>query len=359
MKMKSFKLHRYFGILLIFILCATSGNAQKTERTIEKTFPINPDGKLTLDNSYGNLTLNQWDKNEVHIRVNISVEGSDRDRQEDVLENISINFNHSPESVSAQTNLKTESAWWQKWNLFKRNNLNYSIDYYVQLPKTIAVDLNNDYGRIFLDELEGAATIRCDYGSIDIGRLEHSDNRINLQYAPNSTIDYINAGSIEADYSGLIVEAAQNIDLNTDYSKNTFKSIHTLNFNADYGSLTLGEVHQIIGNGDYVSIKIETLSKKADLTVDYGGLKISNIQPSTEHIRIDSDYAGIKLTADDNWSFQFSIATQYSGFKTDFHLEYRKKIIESNNRFYQGQHREGLHQLDISSEYGAVKLYQN
>ena len=79
MKMKFFKLHRYFGILLIIILCATSGNAQKTERTIEKTFPINPDGKLTLDNSYGNLTLNQWDKNEVHIRVNISVEGADRD----------------------------------------------------------------------------------------------------------------------------------------------------------------------------------------------------------------------------------------------------------------------------------------
>jgi len=93
--------------------------------------------------------------------------------------------------------------------------------------------------------------------------------------------------------------------------------------------------------------------------MDYGGLKVENIQSSTENIDITSDYSGISLGADPDWAFNFSVKTEYAGFKTDFPLDYRKKIIESTDRYYEGNHKNGSNELKISADYGAIKLNQN
>ena len=50
------------------------------------------------------------------------------------------------------------------------------------MPVTNNADLNNKYGNIDLDILEGKANINCDYGSIQIDKLSNPNNTIELDY---------------------------------------------------------------------------------------------------------------------------------------------------------------------------------
>ncbi|NJN49935.1 MAG: hypothetical protein HC798_00705 [Polaribacter sp.] len=79
------------------------------------------------------------------------------------------------------------------------------------MPKTNAVDLNNDYGSIYIDVLEGVANINCDYGKIDIGELLAENNSINIDYCSSSNIKYLKSGSINADYSKLNIEKSEKL----------------------------------------------------------------------------------------------------------------------------------------------------
>ncbi len=347
-------------ITLCFIFSAHILIGQTLERTINKNFPLNPKGKITIDNSYGVVKLNSWDKNEVAIEVVIKVKGANKARAAELLDKIEINFDSSASNVYASTLLPdSRQAWWKSFSFFGSNNLDYSINYLVQMPKTAALDIENEYGNIYIDETEGATHLVCAYGRLEAGSLKHSENTIEISYAPNSTIDYIYKANIEADYSGLSIGESNAIEYDADYSKSKFGRIDKLNFDADYGSLRLAEVSTLIGEADYLTISIGQLKRQLDLQMDYGSIKVDQIAASTTAFTIDSDYTGIQLGADPNWDFAFTVETEYAGFKSDFPLDYKKKIIESTERFYQGQHRNGTHQLNIKADYGNIKLTQN
>ena len=80
------------------------------------------------------------------------------------------------------------------------------------MPRSHSVDLNNDDGNIYLDNLEGRAVINCDYGKVAIGNLFARDNDINLDYSPSSTIHYIKSGNVNIDYSKLSSLSGEAVD---------------------------------------------------------------------------------------------------------------------------------------------------
>ncbi len=103
--------------------------------------------------------------------------------------------------------------------------MNYQINYKVKVPVTNSVDLSNDYGTITLNEIKGKAEINCDYGKILIGVYHTENNNINIDYTSNSEIEFMNGGTINADYSKFRIEKAKSVELNADYTKSELKTL--------------------------------------------------------------------------------------------------------------------------------------
>ena len=250
----------YFNTCLALVLCISLSwlvQAQAAKRSIQKNFPLPANGKVRIDNRYGSVKLAPWNKEEVQLRINIKVDAGKLERSEEIMEGIEIEFDTSTNAVSAITHIGENSySWWNNWNLFRSSNINYSIDYVVQLPQSASMDIDNDYGGIFVEVTDGPAQLACAYGSIEVGELNHPDNDIDLQYAPDSHIDFIQGGNIVADYSGLSVNKAGKLQYDADYSKSEFEAVERLDFDADYGKLSVGKAATIEGEADYLSIKI-------------------------------------------------------------------------------------------------------
>jgi len=211
----------YKLLLILFLIplaiTATDKKGKYTKsKTINKEFKVTKNATLNVNNKFGNIDIITWNENKIVIDVTITTSGNDESNIEKRLEQIDVNFNSSSTNVSAKTIIEKNTSSWSFWG--KKSNVSMQINYIIKMPVTNNVDLNNDYGSISLDKLEGNAKIDCDYGKLNIGELWNSDNKITIDYTNKSTIEFMEGGEIDADYSTLHVEKAVRTKLNADYS---------------------------------------------------------------------------------------------------------------------------------------------
>ena len=335
-----------------------SKEKHEKDKTISKSFDVNSDAKLEIYNKYGDINVTSWNQNRVEIDVKVIVKGNDEDNVEELLDKIKVDFTSSSSLVTARTIIGNKN--WGFWK--KKRKISYKINYTVKMPITNDVKLNNDYGAITLDELEGNADISCDYGKITIGDLKGKDTSISLDYCGSSTVDSMKDGDISIDYSKLTVENATNVDISMDYSTMKFNQVADLSFSADYGSLTVDNVDSASGTGDYTGIKFGTVNKRFKLNTDYGSVRIKNLAEGFDYVDIDTEFASVKIGMAPNISFDFVLDLQYAGFKRDNDkIDMRKSIKKNNKAHYEGTYGKGNSnsKITIRSEYGGITFYEN
>ncbi|WCO03042.1 hypothetical protein [Psychroserpens ponticola] len=353
-----------YKLLFAFILIPTltfGGNSNKwsgehtKEKTIKKEFQVSSNATLKVNNSYGNIDIITYEGSTISIEVHIKTNGNDLEKVQEKIDDIDIEFNASSTSVMAKTLFsKNKSKSW--WNWGKNNNVNMSINYIIKLPITNNVDLNNDYGSITLDKLEGRAEINCDYGKITTKELMADHNDINFDYTNNAYFEYIKSGSINADYSGYTVGKAKSLDVNADYTKSEIELAENISYNCDYGSLKINNANNVNGNGDYLTLRLGTIYKNIDIKADYGSIKIGKMAANAGNVEIESDYCGITIGYDSGYAFDFDIDLEYASLRDADGFEFTKKRIESSDKYYQGYYRNSNsgNMIRIKSEYGSV-----
>lgn len=347
-------------LFLLFPLIASAtidGKKHEKSKTIKKEFTVDKNAKVSLDNRYGNLNITTWDKNRVKIEVTITVKGNDLDKVIEKLDNIDVDFEASSSAVYAKTRFEKVKKSWSFWK--NSSNINYQVNYIVKMPKTNSVDLDNDYGSIFLGDLIGKADINCDYGKISVGELSAENNNINLDYCNSSSIAYMKSGNINVDYSKITIDKSEDIKLNTDYSTLKFGKSGTINFNADYGSISIDEASNVIGNSDYVSMRFGTIKKNLKIDTDYGSISVKRLAKYFEEVDIDGQYAGIRIGVDSDAVFDFTLDLQYAGFRADDDkMEFFKKISKTTKKYYEGKFGKGNSnsRIKIRSQYGGVSI---
>jgi len=81
-----------------------------------------------------------------------------------------------------------------------------------------------------------------------------------------------------------------------------------------------------------------------------------------ELLKIHADYTGIKIGMEEGVSFDFIIKMSYAGFSYDQdNINYIKRIEKSTSKYFEGYvNKENSNsKIEITSDYGSVKLYNN
>ena len=350
-------------ILLFLIPVLTFANnpihgKHKYEKTkkVNKEYSVDANALLEVSNKYGDINVTSWNQNRVTIDVVITVSGNDEDKVMDRLEMIDIDFSGSSSVVSARTRIEKKRSGWS-WSWGKKGNIHYKIDYTIKVPITNKVDLNNDYGNISVNELEGRAMLNCDYGNINAGDLNHNDNNIDLDYG-KANISYMRGGDIIVDYSKITIEETGDVTLDADYTTSVFEKTKNIRYECDYGSLKINNAISVVGDGDYLTTRLGTISKKVSIVSDYGSVRIEQLKDGFDSVNFDGDYCSFKVGVP-NAPFSFTVDLSYAGFKRDDSgYDFSKQIVKSSSKYYQGTYKGGSDsRIKISSDYGSVTFY--
>lgn len=360
MKYYKLKVLGVFAFLLGFMAQAhisETGRYTKQKR-LKKEFDVNASVVLEVDNSYGDVNITTWNQDKITMEIIVKVSGSDEDAVLDQLREIDINFQASPSKVTAKTIYgEAESSWWQKlassWN---SSNYKKEITYTIKMPRTGSIDIKNDYGSIAVDEIDGNSKIRCDYGQLTLGKLNGRDNQLFFDYTNNSSIDFINRGTLKADYSSFELIQGNDVVLQADYTKANISNIDILDYRCDYGNMRIGTANSLEGNGDYFDLRIQHIGKTARLKSDYGKINIGTTLPRTQLVDITADYTQVQIGYDPKHEFVFNLYSDYGSLKTD--AEVRIDRNESNTKQNSGFHlnANSANKISVRTDYGGIKL---
>lgn len=355
-----------YALFLVFVILSNGSFANtpinrnyKRTKTIVKEFRVGHNNTVAVNNKYGDITITTWNENKVSIEVVITVKSSDEELADKRFNSINIEFNQEDNRVLAQTIIHKKKGG---WSFFKRNvSIDTQIDYHIKMPVYNQVDLNNDYGSIFIDVLDGKSKINCDYGFIRIGKLNNKINTIFMDYGSNSTIDFINEGKINTDYSSLAIDRANDLKIVADYSNIEIEWVENLTYKNDYGSLKIENIQSLEGNGDYLTVKVDQLYKNMNVSCDYGSIKVHQIHKGFAKVLIDADYTGVKLGIVNTASFKFDLSNSYADIKfEDLDASFTYKEIIMFSKIFKGKvGKDSTNSfIKVTSSYSNLRLYQ-
>lgn len=297
-------------LLLILSLFLNYVSAQKAELTKEynKEYGVTENTKLILENKFGNVDIKDWDQKKITIDVLVTVEHSNKATAEKLLEYITVDFNQAGDEITAKT-VFDEKLNRESWSRGK-DGKKFSINYTVNMPRDLKLDLSNKYGDTFINELTGEALIEVKYGNLKANKIM----RGNVEPLSKVILKYGKGSIEEADWLTLEVKYCHHFELNratalvimSGYSKVFVDKASSIVVDSKYDNFTLGEVNNFVAESGYTGYAFDMVKNKLILNSKYGNCEVSTIPKTFEKIEVDSKYGTIKLGIEAGASYQLN-----------------------------------------------------
>ena len=338
-------------LALIFILVPRVARAHDDyTKIIKKEYTVNPDAQIILDNKFGQIHCNNWDKNLVSIEIRITVTASSQEKANRLLDLVSIVSNGSPSQVETRTVFSKEGF---------SGNSKISVDYTVNMPSTVMLNLTNKFGDVFLNELSGKGNFDISYGNIEINKLVNSDNVINIKFGKGD-IHYITGAMVSLKYSDMKVEYAGSLFVDSKFSNIEGGKIISLSIGFEGGKLDVDNISVVIGNSKFSDLSISHLDKKIDLDIQYGNCDVDQIAADFTLVSIRNKYGTVSVNIPSGASYTLDADLKFCDldFPED-QATMTQKIVTNTSKSFRatvGKKPNPEAKVIVRSEFGNVSL---
>ena len=290
------------------------------KKNYSKSYPLSGNDKIKLDNSFGEMKITTWEKNEVKVDVAITVRANTDETAQKLLDNIKIQDGKEGNGVYFKTNINNNKHWGSnhddddeedgdKKGKGKNHNTSMEINYTVYMPAGNPIEAANSFGPMIVPDLSGVAEITSKFGNLTCGKLSNN-KELSVEFG-KATIKHINGGEVSIKFSD-------------------------------------AEINKLSGE---VKASFE-FSKGATISIDN----------SLKSLEIKNSYSTVELELSKDFSGDFDIKTSFGSFKnnTDFKItEDKDDDDEHGPKFdhrYSGKTGSGATRVKIKSSFGTTKI---
>lgn len=317
------------------------------EKKINKSYAVNNNATLKVNNKFGSVYVMTWDENQTVIDVVIKVSGNREELVDKRLNSIDVELEASKELVSAKTKIGN----------FSGRNVNMEINYTIKIPKKGSIDLSNQYGNTIVEKIYGQGKINCQYGDLTVDELNNDDNFIKLQYSNTSKINYIKSADVNVQYSGFSLTKAGSLKLTGQYTGINIGEVQDIIYATQYGDLNIKKGGNITGSGNYSALRFGYVTGQVNASCGFGEVKIGGMDTDVKNVTVNATYSAVNITYNEAAPFDFELSTKYGGVRgiSDFKITDKKE--KNNKGYYKGYYKtSGINKIFIKSEYGDINL---
>jgi len=356
MKKSNYKPGMFFFISLFLISSTIS--ADEVTKEFHKEYTA---GTKTLDinNKYGDVVIESWNKDQIIIDVKVTVDMSNKDRAQNYLDKIDVQFSEGTNVISAKTVLE-DNFNFSGWGDSKK----FRIDYNIKMPVGTDLTLSNKYGNTDIDELHGFMDLDIKYGNITAGKLTRGNvkplNSLSLSYG-KGTIDETGWLNLVERYVGSMeISKSQAILLDSKYSKIMLGETSSVVGDSKYDNIKIENIKNLVLDNGYTEVNIGELTKKLDYKGSYGSFSIDRIPAGFESIDIETHYMGVKLGIEESANYKLDAKVSYGGLKyNEDNFKNHKRIVENNSSEVSGtvgKEENPTAKVNVLASYGTVRL---
>ena len=308
-----------------------SGAVSEKVKSYTKSYPMDANDKLHIDNKFGRISINTWNKPEVRVEVNIKSYADNDQTAQKMIDAISISDNKSGDVVSFSTSFGSSNSIWNE--LFNNRNDHHKaeVNYTVYMPSKNALDIANRYGNTEIPDFDGRVSLDCSYGNIDAKALMHSDNQIRVRYG-SANIDALSSADVSV----------------------------------SYGSFDVGSADELNGEFRYSSARMGKIKTAVNINAHYAGsVNIDDLDKNFRSFSYSSNYSNLRVGVNNASNANFDVTVRYGDFNYgSLPVEITEKTPSDESRGwkptknFKGHIGKGSSDrtINVSSSYGGVKF---
>ena len=292
--MKNQQFKQRMRLLFILLLAGTllPLSAQKADKKITEAYKVSNGFTLGVENTYGEINITNWDRNEVSVEVTVDVEARSQSKAEAMLDDIEISISESSNAVYFETEMDLKIIGGQK---------KINVRYDVKDPDYINVALEQKYGEVYVQELTGVADIEIAYGGLVAGRLSPetgSWNSLEMAYG-NADIEQVTALSAEVRYSEITIKRAGNLEIESAYSEFYLGEVNAIELESKYDKVMLKKLMGSLEiESAYTQVTLDQLSNRfneIDAEMTYGNFTAGLEKGVSFDIEAEVVYGSIRI----------------------------------------------------------------
>lgn len=339
--MKKAKWTFKIGILLL-VLLFEKGNLLLSQtytetRRIVKTYHISPSTTVDVTNKYGKIHVVPWTKDSVKLDILLTINSSSTTRLSKIKENIDFDFTSTKYYIVAST------VFGSRYNTFfsdlksiaesflsVENEVN--INYTIYTPSWSNLKIDNKFGDIFLDDMEGDIDIKLSNGDLKANNLS-GYTLLNLNSA-DGVMNYVENGKFIISYSDLLVKKANQISIDSRSSKITLQYIDYMKAKSRRDKYNIDLINKMLGESYFSDLYITNLNKEVSFDLTYGNISFSKINKNFSLINLNSEYTDLDLVFESGSSYELDL-THYNEVIFNYPREISKleeKLIDEEDK---------------------------
>jgi hypothetical protein len=340
---------------------------ERVEKRISKSFTLQTDGRVEIDNKYGNIDIAIGPSSQVKMEIVMSASAGSAKKAEEALERINVTINEGNNRISAATTIQSAEGW-MSW--FRTGNVDMSIHYQLIVPVDVYLELTNKYGNIYVETTHRNLKVDLAYGDLRLGDINANLN-LEMAYSDGS-VSQIKEGNLKLAYSDLEMEDATSVGMDmkyTDVKAGTFNSlrlvsaysdfhnnaVEDMTYDGKYDDLHIEELGHFKGQSAYTGIIIGQLDHDGHFDMRYGDLSVSRIRPGFSRIDLNTSYTGVILEFMSGASFSLDAAVNYCDIRHD-NLRATENIDKGTSHVLKGSRGNGGGQVYARMNYGELVI---
>ncbi len=290
MNIPIFKITILCGVLLLPGFFAQGQNTTLV-KTLNQHFKVKSNVSFEINNKYGDIIVNGWDKNEFDVKIKLTTYGKTDDDTRKLMDRVEFDFNVADEFVIIETIMDRNKGLLSEFfssigdyskTLMNKNELD--IDFEIWLPRTASVDLVNKFGDVVINDIYGKISVEQAHGNFksnDITNLA----RINVNYG-NIRINSFKSGSISIKGGELELQQAEKVKVDSRQSQLYLKKINNLTLESTSDRIRISEVFTISGTASFSNFDIYRLTGSCNIDQSYGELILHSVHPGFSTINL-------------------------------------------------------------------------
>ena len=358
MKAPKFKSTLMLIIVNVLVFTAAFAGTEEYSKNLHKEYDANANTLLFIQNKFGDIDINNWDKNQVSIDVTITVDHTNEAKAKEMLDYINVSFNQSGDRIEAITTIDDK---FNRVNNFSFDKKEFSIDYKVYIPKNIKLNAENKYGSLFINEITGESVISVKYGNLKINKILRENvkplSEVNLAYS-NGTITECEWLNVNLKYSKLQIDKSKAIIAITKYSKLYVDNASSIVCESKYDEYRIGKITNFVATTAYTNFEFDQVSKKLDIDNRYGGVSVGFVPKDFELIEIENEYGDIEIKIEPGASYNINAYAKYADI--DYPSNARVSKIKENTSLSVegliGSDSNTKSVVKVQTKYGDVEL---
>ena len=232
-------------------------------KSVNKSYNVSSSDKLKIENSFGDVNVHTWNKNEIKVDVSIEVSANTEALAQKMIDRISVADSKSGSDISFKTSMKDI-------NNSKGEKSTMKINYEISMPASNPLHLSNEFGATVIPDFKGEVDLNSKFGSLTTGDLTNV-KVVNVEFG-KAKIESASGGSVSIKYSSAeIGKLVGNVKLNLEFSSatkiNIDNSLTGLDAKVSYSTVNFKPAGNLSASYD-ISTSFGSFKNRTDIKFD-------------------------------------------------------------------------------------------